>query len=124
MTNALNIAPLRDLLLVEPMTTQREIAGKRADGSTYAIWLDSSAITEKTYGVVLRTGPDCKHCQRGDIVLYDQSACIRADSNDVARIGQAATGNTSSNAHGAPRLLVRENDVLAILSELDAKDEL
>jgi co-chaperonin GroES (HSP10) len=124
MTNTLNIAPLRDLLLIEPMTTQRETTGKRADGTTYSIWLDSSAVTEHTYGVVLRYGPDTKHCVRGDVVLYDQNACIRADSNDVVRIGQAATGNTSSNAHGSPRLLVRENDVLAILSELDAKDEI
>lgn len=109
----LALAPLRNLVLLRPAPSTQCRSGLRADGSTYDLLVPASAQHEEPLGTVLACGPDCKHCHPGMVVLYDPSACIRADANNVVAIGRAAQGNAGYNANA--RLLCPEADILAII---------
>lgn len=106
--------PMRDLVLLRLYTTPIDKTITRHDGSKVDLIIPTAAVHEEPMGVVLAIGPLCKLVLPGQLVLFDETQAIRADSNSILQIGHAARGNQVA-LDGPGQVLVAEKAIMAVL---------
>ena len=108
------LLPMRDLVLLRLYTTPIDRTITRHDGTKVDLLMPTMAVHEEPLGVVLAIGAECKLVRPGQLVLFDETQAIRADSNSILQIGHALHGNQVA-LDGPGQVLIAESALLAIL---------